>query len=251
MAKVELVGVTKLFGAVVAVDRLNMQVEDGEFMVLVGPTGCGKTTTLRLITGLETPDRGDIYIGGMPVCDLKPGHRGVQMVFQSYALWPNMKVLDKNRFTNMSFPLKVRKWRPQDIQNKIMEVARKVGIGSELFERWPVQLSEGQKQKVAVGRAVTSSPQVMLMDEPLSHLDPQTRLQVRDEIKRLHDEMKWTTVVVTHNLADAFALADRVAVMMEGSLIQVGTPEDVYRHPVNEVVRDFIRCYDLAPRFRP
>lgn len=251
MAKVELVGVTKLFGAVVAVDRLNMQVEDGEFMVLVGPTGCGKTTTLRLITGLETPDRGDIYIGGMPVCDLKPGHRGVQMVFQSYALWPNMKVLDKNRFTNMSFPLKVRKWRPQDIQNKIMEVARKVGIGSELFERWPAQLSEGQKQKVAVGRAVTSSPQVMLMDEPLSHLDPQTRLQVRDEIKRLHDEMKWTTVVVTHNLADAFALADRVAVMMEGSLIQVGTPEDVYRHPVNEVVRDFIRCYDLAPRFRP
>ncbi|MDO8690218.1 MAG: ATP-binding cassette domain-containing protein, partial [Dehalococcoidia bacterium] len=104
MAKVELVGVTKLFGAVVAVDRLNMQVEDGEFMALVGPTGCGKTTTLRLISGLETPDRGDIYIDGLPVCDVKPGHRGVQMVFQSYALWPNMKVLDKNRFTNMSFP---------------------------------------------------------------------------------------------------------------------------------------------------
>ncbi|MDO8688955.1 MAG: ABC transporter ATP-binding protein, partial [Dehalococcoidia bacterium] len=193
---------------------------------------------------------GDIYIDGLPVCDVKPGHRGVQMVFQSYALWPNMKVLDKNRFTNMSFPLKVRKWRPQDIQNKIMEVARKVGIGSELFERWPVQLSEGQKQKVAVGRAITSNPRVMLMDEPLSHLDPQTRLQVRDEIRRLHDEMKWTTVVVTHNLADAFALADRVAVMMEGSLIQVGTPEEVYKHPVSEVVQDFIRCYDLAPRFR-
>lgn len=250
MAKIELSEVTKVYREVVAVNRLNMRVEDGEFLVMVGPTGCGKTTTLRLITGLETPDRGDIFIDDVRVNDVKPGYRGVQMVFQNYALWPHMKVLNKKSFTNMSFPLKIRNWLPEDIQRKIEEVARKVGIGSELFQRWPKELSEGQKQKVAIGRALTTNPKVMLMDEPLSHLDPQTRVQVRDEIRRLHDDLGATTVFVTHNLADAFALGDRIAVMKDGALIQADTPEQVYNHPANDFVLDFIRCYDLAPRLR-
>lgn len=250
MSKIELVGLTKYFGKVAAVNGLSLEVEDGEFMVLVGPTGCGKTTTLRLITGLETPDLGHIYIDGQRVNDVKPGYRGVQMVFQNYALWPHMKVLNKKSFTNMSFPLKIRKWLPEEIERRIEEVAHKVGIGAELFGRWPRELSEGQKQKVAIGRAMTISPKIVLMDEPLSHLDPQTRLNVRNEIKDLHREMNTTTVFVTHNLSDAFAVADRIAVMREGALVQVGTPEDLYRNPVNEFVGDFIRCYDLAPRFR-
>lgn len=250
MAKIELADVTKAFGKVIAVNRLNLQVEDGEFLVLVGPTGCGKTTTLRLITGLETPELGDIFVDGVRVNDVKPGYRGVQMVFQNYALWPHMKVLNKKSFTNMSFPLKIRNWLPEEIQKKIEEVARKVGIGTELFQRWPKELSEGQKQKVAIGRALTTAPKVLLMDEPLSHLDPQSRMQVREEIRRLHDDLGSTTVFVTHNLADAFALADRIAVMKDGSLVQADTPQNLYKHPADDFVSDFIRCYDLAPRFR-
>lgn len=250
MAKLVLAEVTKTFGKVLAVDRLTMQVQDGEFMVLVGPTGCGKTTTLRLITGLEEVDRGSIYIDDLLVNNLKPGYRGVQMVFQNYALWPHMKVSNKKSFTNMSFPLKIRKLLPEEIDKKIAEIAQKVGIGSELFGRWPKELSEGQKQKVAIGRAMTVNPKVMLMDEPLSHLDPLSRMRVRDEIKRLHSEMKLTSVFVTHNLADAFALADRIAVMKDGRLEQIDTPEKLYKNPANAFVEDFIKCYDISPRFR-
>ncbi len=245
MPKVVLDGVTKLFGKVLAVNRLNMQVEDGEFMVLVGPTGCGKTTTLRLITGLEKPDLGHIYLDDVLVNDVKPGYRGVQMVFQDYALWPHMRVSNKKSFTNMSFPLKIRKLLPEEIQRKVEEVARRVGIGTELFDRWPKELSAGQKQKVAVGRAMTVNPRVLLMDEPLSNLDPLSRLRVRTEIRELHDGLKGTTIFVTHNLADAFALADRIAVMKDGGLQQVDTPERLYHHPANDFVEGFIRCFDL------
>lgn len=250
MPKVVLAEVTKVFGSVVAVDGLTLQVEDEEFMVLVGPTGCGKTTTLRLISGLERPSRGSIYIDGNLVNDVKPGYRGVQMVFQDYALWPHMKVLDKKGYTNMSFPLKIRKWLPQQIQDKMEDVAGKVGIGRELFDRWPKELSAGQKQKVAVGRAMTVSPKVMLMDEPLSNLDPLSRLKVRTEILELHRETRSTTIFVTHNLADAFALADRIAVMKDGALQQVDTPQRLYQNPANSFVADFIRSHELLPRFR-
>jgi len=178
MATLELRHVTKRFGSVVALRDVILTVEEGEFFVLVGPNGSGKTTLLRVVAGLVKPDAGDVVIGGVNVNDLPPGQRGVRMVFQGYALYPHLKVYDERRFANLTFPLKIRKFLQEDIAKVISTVTRRVGIETDLFPRKPDQLSAGQKQKVAVGRALTLPPKVFVLDEPLSNLDPLSRVKV-------------------------------------------------------------------------
>jgi len=246
LAKVKLEGLTKTFDHILAVKDVSFEANDEEFFVIVGPNGCGKTTILRLIAGLIEPDSGNIYIGDKLVNDLKPVERGVSMVFQGYALWPHMKVFDEKSYSNLSFGLKIQKYLTEKIKGTVRKVADQVGIDRQLFSRKPDQLSAGQKQKVAVGRAITMPPKVFLMDEPLSNLDPPSRLRVMSEIKRIHDELKSTTIYVTHNLVEAMAMADRIAVMKEGTIQQVGTPEQVCSHPANDFVADFIKYHDYS-----
>jgi ABC-type sugar transport system ATPase subunit len=222
MARLELRRVTKRFGAVLALNDVNLTVEDGEFFVVVGPNGSGKTTLLRVIAGLVEPDVGDVVIGGVNVNRLPPGQRGVRMVFQGYALFPHLRVYDDRRLANLNFPLRIRKVLREDIAKLIATVAHRVGIETDLFPRKPDQLSAGQKQKVAVGRALTLPPKIFVLDEPLSSLDPLSRVQVRDEIKRIHREIKATTLYVTHNLPEALALGDRLAVVHQGAIQQIG-----------------------------
>ena len=248
MAKLELRRVTKRFGAVLALNDVNLTVEDGEFFVLVGPNGSGKTTLLRVVAGLVEPDAGDIVIDGVNVNDLPPGQRGVRMVFQGYALFPHLRVYDDRRLANLNFPLRIRKVLKDDIAKVIATVAHRVGIEAELFPRKPDQLSAGQKQKVAVGRALTLPPKVFVLDEPLSNLDPLSRVQVRDEIKRIHREIKATTLYVTHNLPEALALGDRLAVVHQGAIQQIGPPGEVYDRPATDFVRVFLHSYDWPVR---
>jgi len=248
MARLELRRVTKRFGAVLALNDVNLAVEDGEFFVVVGPNGSGKTTLLRVIAGLVEPDAGDVVIGGVIVNDLPPGQRGVRMVFQGYALFPHLRVYDERRLANLNFPLRIRKVLKEDIAKVIATVAHRVGIEAALFPRKPDQLSAGQKQKVAVGRALTLPPKIFVLDEPLSNLDPLSRVQVRDEIKRIHREIKATTLYVTHNLPEALALGDRLAVVHQGAIQQIGPPRDVYDRPVTDFVRVFLHSYDLPAR---
>lgn len=245
MTTIELKNVKKKFGEIVAVDNLNLKVKDSEFLVIVGPTGCGKTTILRLIAGLEKPDSGNIYFDGKIVNNLGPISRGVRMVFESYALYPHMKVFDEKKYSNLSFGLMIQKHLGTAIKDKVLEVANKTGIESALFSRKPKQLSEGQKEKVAVGRAIAIKPKVFLMDDPLKNLDPQSKLRIRREILRIHKDLKTTTIYVTHNLADAMAMADRIAIMKERTFVQVDTPQMIYNHPINGFVEDFIKSYDL------
>ncbi|HTN70216.1 MAG TPA: ATP-binding cassette domain-containing protein, partial [Methylomirabilota bacterium] len=193
---------TKKFGPVVAVKQANLAVNEGEFLVIVGESGCGKTTTLRLIAGLEIPDEGTIFIGGTPVNDVPVGQRGVQMIFQNYALWPHMKVFDERGYTNLTLPLKIRKWSKERIGDFLRPLAQRIGIDESFFQRKPSQLSGGQQQRVALGRAMTTSPHILLMDEPLSNIDPPNRLKMRGEIMKFHREHRLTTIYVTHNLAD-------------------------------------------------
>jgi len=248
MAKLELRNVTKRFGEIIALNDVSFTVEDGEFFVLVGPNGSGKTTLLRVIAGLVEPDSGDVIIDGVKVNDLRPSQRGVRMVFQNYALYPHMKVYDERRFANLNFPLKVRKFLKEDIVKVMSNVARRVGIEKELYPRKPDQLSAGQKQKVAVGRALAIAPKIFVLDEPLSNLDPLGRLRVRDEIRRIHREIKATTLYVTHNLPEAMALGDRLAVVNRGAIQQIGPPREVYEKPANEFVSVFIHSFDLPVR---
>jgi ABC-type sugar transport system ATPase subunit len=245
MISLQLRGVSKKFGSVVAVDHADLTVNDGELLAIVGESGCGKTTTLRLIAGLETPDGGSIYVGGIPVDDLPPGRRGVQMIFQNYALWPHMRVFDEKRYTNLSLPLKIRNWSHDRISDLVRSVTQKVGIEEKLFARKPSELSGGQQQRVAVGRAMTTAPRVLLMDEPLSNIDPPNRLRMREEILRFHRENRLTTLYVTHNLADALALGDRIAVMREGRFVQVDTSENLRRYPSSAYVADFFKASEL------
>jgi ABC-type sugar transport system ATPase subunit len=240
---------TKKFGAIAAVDQANLDVNAGEFMVIVGESGCGKTTTLRLIAGLESPDSGTIFIGGVPVNDVPVGKRNVQMIFQNYALWPHMKVFEESKYSNLSLPLKVRKWSSEKIAEYLRPLAWKVGIDESFFKRKPSELSGGQQQRVALGRAMVTAPQIMLMDEPLSNIDPPNRLKMRQEILSFHKENRLTTLYVTHNLADGIALADRIAVMHAGRFEQADTPENLMRHPATEYVADFFKAEQLGQRF--
>ena len=237
-ASIRLVDITKRFRSVVAVDRVNLEVDRGEFIVLLGPSGCGKTTTLRIIAGLETPDEGRVYIGDVDVTDLEPGERDVAMVFQDYAIYPHMTVFD-----NIAFPLtvKARKLRltKKDIEERVVRVAKMLGI-DHLLDRKATQLSGGQQQRVAVARALVREPKVWLMDEPLSNLDALIRLQVRAELKKLQKDLGITTVYVTHDQTEALSLADRIAVMNKGRVIQLGPPQEIYDDPKHVFVATFV-----------
>ncbi len=248
MVPLSLRRLTKRFGSVTAVDQANLDVNGGEFLVIVGESGCGKTTTLRLIAGLEQPDGGTIFINGAPVNEVAVGQRGVQMIFQNFALWPHMKVFDEQRYSNLSLPLRVRKWSSDKITEFLRPLAWKIGIEESFFKRKPTELSGGQQQRVALGRAMVTSPRVMLMDEPLSNIDPPNRLKMRQEILAFHKENRLTTLYVTHNLADGIALADRIAVMHEGRFEQADTPEQLMRNPVNDYVADFFKAEQFSHR---
>jgi multiple sugar transport system ATP-binding protein len=234
MAEIELRGLRKTYGKVVAINDLSLHIPDGEFLVLLGPSGCGKTTTLRALAGLETLDRGRIRIGGRDVTLLPPGKRGIAMVFQSYAVFPHMRVVD-----NIVFGLRMRGVAPDEQRRRADEVAELLQI-QNLLDRYPAQLSGGQRQRVAVARAIVMRPDVLLMDEPLSNLDALLRLHMRAELKRLHRELRATTVYVTHDQVEALSLGGRIAVMKEGEIIQCATPSVIYDTPANRFVGSFI-----------
>ncbi|MDP7370365.1 MAG: ABC transporter ATP-binding protein [Nitrospinota bacterium] len=242
-------GLKKSFGEVAAVDGLSLALEAGELMVLVGPTGCGKSTLLRLIAGLERPGAGHIYLSGERINDLPVGRRGIQLVFQSYALWPHMPVFSMRRWSNIGFGPRLRRWLSEKILNRVREVMGRVGIDESLAERHPNQLSSGQQQKVAVGRAVAVPPRVFLLDEPMANIDPVSKRQVRGELLRVHEEIGSTTLLVTHDLNDASILADRIAVMRDGRILQVDTLENILRAPADPFVEDFFSSFDFE-RFK-
>jgi len=217
-----------------AVKGINLEIADGEFVVLVGPSGCGKSTTLRMIAGLEDISSGEIDIGGRVVNDVPPRDRDIAMVFQNYALYPHMSVYD-----NMAFGLKLRKFPKADIKKRVEDAARILHL-TPLLQRKPRALSGGQRQRVAMGRAIVRNPKVFLFDEPLSNLDAKLRVQMRTEIKKVHNAVRTTTVYVTHDQVEAMTLADRVVVMNQGLIEQVGPPQHLYHHPETRFVAGFI-----------
>jgi multiple sugar transport system ATP-binding protein len=235
MAEVVLTGVNKWYdGHVHAVKDVNLHARDKEFMVFVGPSGCGKTTTLRMIAGLEEISSGEIRIGSRVVNDLPPMDRDIAMVFQNYALYPHKSVYD-----NMAFGLQMRKFDKAEIQRRVQEAAAILGI-EPLLERKPRQLSGGQRQRVALGRAIVRHPALFLFDEPLSNLDAKLRVQMRVELKRLHERLETTAIYVTHDQVEAMTLGDRVVVMKDGVVQQVGDPMELYGRPANKFVAGFI-----------
>jgi len=234
MANVILKEILKKFGDVLAVNKISLEIKDQEFVVFVGPSGCGKTTTLRMIAGLEEVDGGEIYIGDVLVNDVPPKDRDIAMVFQNYALYPHMDV-----YNNMAFGLKLRKFPKNEIDQRVKEAAEILGI-QELLQRKPKQLSGGQRQRVAVGRAIVRHPKVFLFDEPLSNLDAKLRVQMRAELSKLHDRLKTTMIYVTHDQIEAMTMGDRIVVMRDGLVQQVGSPLELYNKPVNKFVAGFI-----------
>ncbi|MEE2990009.1 MAG: ABC transporter ATP-binding protein [Planctomycetota bacterium] len=234
MAAVILENVTKRFGTTIAVDNVSLAVADRELLVLLGPSGCGKSTTLRMIAGLEEISEGTISIAGQQVNQLAPRDRDIAMVFQNYALYPHMTVQQ-----NMAFPLRMRRVASREIQQRVHEASEILGI-AELLDRTPSQLSGGQQQRVALGRAMVRDPAVFLLDEPLSNLDMQLRSTMRQEILELHERLQVTMIHVTHDQVEAMTLGDRIAIMHEGQLQQLGTPGDVYDQPANRFVAGFL-----------
>ena len=234
MSAITLKKVVKKYGAVQVVHGVDLDIAEGEFVVLLGPSGCGKTTTLRMVAGLEDVSGGELSIGGKIVNDVAPKDRGVAMVFQNYALYPHMTVRQ-----NMEFALRPMKLRKDEVAKRMKETAGILGLG-ELLDRRPAQLSGGQRQRVAMGRAMVRTPDVFLFDEPLSNLDAKLRTQVRWEIGKLHQRLGTTVLYVTHDQVEAMTLADKIVIMRDGYVEQVGTPEEVYSSPKSTFVATFI-----------
>jgi multiple sugar transport system ATP-binding protein len=234
MAAVELRDLHKSFGAYTALERLNLKVEDGEFLVLLGPSGCGKSTTMRLVAGLEEPSSGDILIGGRQVNDVPARDRDLAMVFQNYALYPHMTVAD-----NIGYPLKIARVPKNERSERVRAAASKVEM-EHLLTRRPGELSGGQRQRVALARAIVRTPQLFLMDEPLSNLDAKLRTVMRAELRHLQKELATTTIYVTHDQVEAMTLADRIVILNDAKIQQVGTPADIYARPANVFVAGFI-----------
>lgn len=234
MASVSLKSVLKSFGDNTILKGIDLEANSGEFMVIVGPSGCGKSTLLRIIAGLETPDNGDVIIDGERKNDTDPAKRGVAMVFQNYALYPTMTV-----YENLAFSQRIRKRSISEIEKRVMESAEMLKIG-ELLDRKPKELSGGQRQRVALGRALVRKPKVFLFDEPLSNLDAKLRQEMRLEIKKLHTQLGTTMIYVTHDQTEAMTMADRICLMNDGNIEQIGTPEELYNKPANTFVSTFI-----------
>jgi multiple sugar transport system ATP-binding protein len=234
MARVVLDNVVKRFGNVEAVRNVSLEIADGEFLVLIGPSGCGKSTTLRMVAGLEPVTSGKVKFNNKVVNNLTPKDRDIAMVFQSYALYPHMTVFD-----NMAFGLKLRRMSREEIRERVVQAAGMLNI-KELLLRKPRELSGGQRQRVAMGRAIVRQPQAFLFDEPLSNLDASLRAQMRVEIKRLHQKLATTIIYVTHDQVEAMTLADRIVLMKDGEIVQVGAPMEVYERPVNKFAAGFI-----------
>jgi iron(III) transport system ATP-binding protein len=233
--------VSKRFGAVRAVDRVTLDIADGELFTLLGPSGCGKTTLLRLVAGFHRPDAGAIRFGERVVNDVPPHARNIGMVFQNYALWPHMTV-----FQNVAYGLRIRRTRGHALAEQVEAGLAKVNLGG-LGGRYPGQLSGGQQQRVALARALVLSPDILLLDEPLSNLDAKIRLQVRAEVRRLQQEVGITTLYVTHDQEEALSLSDRVAVMRDGRVVQLGRPRELYERPRTRFVADFVGTNNLIP----
>ena len=234
MAHVELANLSKSFGKVNVLHDLNLSVEEGEFVALVGPSGCGKSTLLRIIAGLDEASGGDVLMDGEIVNDLTPRERNIAMVFQSYALYPHMTVEE-----NIGFNLRISGVPKADVKTRAQAAAETLGL-TDLLDRKPSQLSGGQRQRVAMGRAIVRNPDAFLFDEPLSNLDAKLRSEMRDEIKRLHQKVKTTSIYVTHDQIEAMTLADRVVILKGGVVQQIGTPSELYRNPANSFVAGFI-----------
>ena len=234
MATIELKNIEKSFGNNKVINNFNIKINDGEFIVLVGPSGCGKSTLLRMISGLESVDKGEIYLDNKIINNLIPSKRGIAMVFQSYALYPHMNVYD-----NMSFGLKTEKLEKNEIDKKVKDAAKTLQI-EDLLERKPRQLSGGQRQRVAIGRAITRNPKLFLFDEPLSNLDAALRSEMRVEISKLHKQLNTNMIYVTHDQIEAMTLADKIVILNNGNVEQVGTPDEIYNNPSNIFVAEFI-----------
>jgi multiple sugar transport system ATP-binding protein len=234
MASISLQKISRHFGEVVGVDAIDLEIRDKEFMVFLGPSGCGKTTTMRMVAGLELPTSGDILIGDENMTDVDPRDRDVAMVFQSYALYPNMSV-----YENIRFPLRMRGIPRDQHDARVRKAAEMTELG-DLLDRKPKQLSGGQRQRAALARAIVRQPKVFLMDEPLSNLDAKLRLSMRAQLKHIQRELATTTIYVTHDQIEAMTLADRIAIMNKGKIQQLGTPDEVYNNPSNVFVAGFI-----------
>lgn len=236
---IRLRSLVKRFGTLEAVSQVSLEIQDGELFTLLGPSGCGKTTLLRLIAGFHKPDEGEIFFGNRPVAPIPPYERNIGMVFQNYALWPHMTI-----FENIAYGLKLRKMSREEISTKLVRALNLVNL-SGLEKRYPGQLSGGQQQRVALARALVLNPDVLLLDEPLSNLDAKIRVQVRAEIRKLQKDLGITTIYVTHDQEEALTLSDRIAVLNHGKVQQVGCPRDLYAHPQNPFVADFIGINNL------
>ena len=234
MSKITIQDMSKHFGEVIAVDKLNLEIEEQEFLTLLGPSGCGKTTTLNIIAGLEEPTEGQVFFDDQDVTHIPPEQRNIAMVFQTYALYPHMRVFD-----NIAFGLRMRKVAADQIKARVIEAAQAMEI-ENLMDRKPRQLSGGQRQRVALARAIVRDPRLFLLDEPLSNLDAKLRITMRTELKRLHAELEKTFVYVTHDQEESMIMSDRIAILNEGKLQQLDSPEKIYNHPTNMFIAGFV-----------